>query len=68
MDTRTHTVETPALRIGYEQTGPDTGEPILLLHRFPYDIREYDEVRDRLAREARRIIVPYLRGFGLTRY
>jgi pimeloyl-ACP methyl ester carboxylesterase len=48
--------------------GPDGGEPILLLHGFPYDVRQYDEVRDRIARDDRRVIVPYLRGFGPTRY
>jgi pimeloyl-ACP methyl ester carboxylesterase len=68
MQTTTRTVATPALHIGYEQTGPDMGESILLLHGFPYDVREYDELRDRIATDNRRILVPYLRGFGPTRY
>jgi len=59
---------TSTLHVAYEQTGPDSGEPILLLHGFPYDVRGYDEVRDRIASNNRRIIVPYLRGFGATRY
>ena len=68
MQTTLHSVKTPMLHIAYEQTGPDSGEPIVLLHGFPYDVREYDEVRARIARENRRIIVPSLRGFGGTRY
>ncbi len=54
MQTHIHIVETSALRIAYEQTGPDAGEPILLLHGFPYDVREFDEVRYRLATKERR--------------
>ncbi len=68
MATTTHTVSTPALHICYEQTGPDAGEPIVLLHGFPYDVRQYDAVRDLIAREDRRLIVPYLRGFQPTLY
>lgn len=70
MDTLLHRAKTPTLNIAYEQTGPNTGDPILLLHGFPYDVREYDALRDRLARarRPRRIIVPYLRGYGPTLY
>ena len=68
MNTTTQTVSTPALDIVYEQTGPDSGEPILLLHGFPYDVREYDDILERLAAQDRRLIAPYLRGFGPTRY
>ena len=57
---------TPTLEVAYEQIGPISGDPVLLLHGFPYDVREFDEVRDRLT--GRRVIVPYLRGFGPTRY
>jgi pimeloyl-ACP methyl ester carboxylesterase len=39
-----------------------------LLHGFPYDVRQYDAVRDQLAEPSRRLIVPYLRGYGPTRY
>lgn len=59
---------TPTLHLSYEQTGPDSGQPILLLHGFPYSVRQFDEVRARIAAEGRRIIVPHLRGFGLTLY
>ena len=68
METNRHTAATPALEVAYEQTGPDSGEPILLLHGFPYDVRQYDDVRDRIASSTRRLIVPWLRGFGPTRY
>ena len=68
MANQIHSVTTPALHIGYEQTGPDSGEPIVLLHGFPYDARQFDGVRTRIARQWRRVIVPYSRGFGPTRY
>jgi pimeloyl-ACP methyl ester carboxylesterase len=68
MTTHLKTIETSALRIAYEATGPDKGDPIILLHGFPYDVRQFDEVRDRLSGECRRLIIPYLRGFGPTQY
>lgn len=61
-------VKTSSLQIAYEQTGPDTGQPVVLLHGFPYDVRQFDPVCQRLASRESRIIVPYLRGFGSTRY
>jgi pimeloyl-ACP methyl ester carboxylesterase len=60
--------DTPNLRVAYEESGPGDGVPVLLLHGFPYDIRQYDEVRKHLAGSNLRFIVPYLRGFGPTRY
>lgn len=68
ISTALRTATTSALYIAYEHTGPETGEAIILLHGFPYDVREYDDVRDELAMEGYRVIVPYLRGFGPTRY
>jgi pimeloyl-ACP methyl ester carboxylesterase len=68
MQGRIHTGETYALKIAYEQTGSDVRKPILLLHGLPYDVREFDRVRDHIAAENRRVLVPYLRGFGPTRY
>lgn len=61
-------IATASLDIAYEQTGPDSGDAIVLLHGFPYDVRQYDAVRGELASSDRRIIVPYLRGYGPTRY
>lgn len=68
METELRTVRTPALQIAYEQTGPDAGQAIVLLHGFPYDVRQFDEVRDKIAGHERRILVPYLRGFGSSSY
>lgn len=58
--------QTESLNIGYEQTGHDTGEAIILLHGWPYDPRCYDGIRGPLADAGYRVIVPYLRGFGPT--
>jgi len=64
----TRTVDTTDLTIGYEDSGNATGFPIVLLHGFPDDVRAYDEVVSRLVKEGYRTIVPYLRGFGPTRF
>ncbi|WP_439896604.1 alpha/beta fold hydrolase [Pseudomonas nunensis] len=63
-----HVVETPALKIAYEQHGPTTGAPVILLHGFPYSPRAYDEIAQALAEQGYRVIVPYLRGYGPTRF
>ena len=57
------------LEIAYEESGPADGEPVLLMHGFPYGPRAYDGVAPALA-AARgcRVIVPYLRGYGPTRF
>lgn len=59
---------TATLEIAYEQHGPDDGDAIVLLHGFPYDPRCYDEVAPPLAERGYRVIVPYLRGYGPTRF
>jgi pimeloyl-ACP methyl ester carboxylesterase len=59
-------VRSPLLNIGYEQTGSDSGYPILLLHGWPYDPRSYDDIREPLPTVGHRVIVPYLRCFGPT--
>ncbi len=56
------------LDIGYHETGPEAGPPVLLLHGFPYSIDSYAEVAPRLAARGCRVIVPYLRGHGTTRF
>jgi pimeloyl-ACP methyl ester carboxylesterase len=61
-------VRTGTLEIAYEESGPETGFPVLLMHGFPYDPRAYDEVVPRIAATGRRAIVPYLRGYGATRF
>jgi pimeloyl-ACP methyl ester carboxylesterase len=57
-----------ALDIAYLETGPADGSPVILLHGFPYDVHSYDEVAELLADAGRRCIVPYLRGYGPTRF
>ncbi|WP_085631396.1 MULTISPECIES: alpha/beta fold hydrolase [unclassified Pseudomonas] len=59
---------TPTLTIAYEQHGPSDGPAVILLHGFPYSPRAYDEVAPALAAEGCRVIVPYLRGYGPTRF
>lgn len=50
------------LDVAYLESGPADGEPVVLLHGFPYDVRCYDVVAPRLVAAGRRVIVPYLRG------
>src|ERR1700730_9134124 len=64
----TRTIETPVLNIGVEQSGDVQGFPIMLLHGFPDDVRAWDEVAPPLANKGYRVIVPYLRGYGPTRF
>lgn len=59
---------TPDLDIAYEESGPSDGRPVLLMHGFPYDIRAYDQVVPEIAAAKCRVIVPYLRGYGPTRF
>ncbi|WP_321921601.1 alpha/beta fold hydrolase [Paraburkholderia guartelaensis] len=61
-------IETELLDIAYDAQGDASGWPVVLLHGFPYDIRAYDEVTPRLVSEGARVIVPYLRGYGPTRF
>ena len=62
------TVRTAVLEIGYEEHGDSGGFPIILLHGFPYDIRSWDGVAPPLAEAGYRVLVPYLRGYGSTRF
>ena len=57
-----------SLAIAFEAAGPDDGWPVVLLHGFPYDPGSYEAVMPLLAAEGARVIVPYLRGFGPTRF
>jgi pimeloyl-ACP methyl ester carboxylesterase len=56
------------LDIGYDETGPSDGPVVLLLHGFPYDIHSFAEVAPLLAAQGWRVITPYLRGHGATRF
>ena len=61
-------VDAGVLNIGYAEDGPADGPPVILLHGWPYDIHSYVEVAPLLAARGHRVIVPYLRGFGSTRF
>ena len=56
------------LNVGYADAGPADGRPVLLLHGWPYDIHSFVEVVPLLASAGYRVIVPYLRGYGTTRF
>ena len=62
------TVRTPTLEIAYDAYGPAGGSPIILLHGFPDDAHAYDTVAPPLAADGHRVLVPYLRGYGPTRF
>ena len=61
-------VDAGLLNVGYIDTGPAEGPVVLLLHGWPYDIHSYVEVSPGWAEAGYRVIVPYLRGFGTTRF
>jgi pimeloyl-ACP methyl ester carboxylesterase len=67
-ETTVREVRTPALEIAYEESGPAEGPPVVLLHGFPDDVRAYDGVAPPLAAAGWRVLVPYLRGYGPTRF
>jgi len=62
------TIKTDTLEIAFFEHGSPEGWPVVLSHGFPYDIHAYDEVAPLLADAGARVIVPYLRGFGPTRF
>jgi pimeloyl-ACP methyl ester carboxylesterase len=61
-------VDSGVLNVGYVESGPATGRPVILLHGWPYDIYTYADVVQVLAAKGFRVIVPYLRGYGTTRF
>jgi pimeloyl-ACP methyl ester carboxylesterase len=62
------TMRTETLEIAYEESGETNEKPVVLLHGFPDDPRAWDGVASSLAKDGFRTIVPYLRGFGPTRF
>ncbi|MBV8330700.1 MAG: alpha/beta hydrolase [Verrucomicrobia bacterium] len=62
------TVLVDTLEIGYEESGSNSGNPIILLHGFPDDARAWDDVVGHLVVDGFRTLVPYLRGFGPSRF
>src|SRR5688572_16334245 len=61
-------IDAGVLSVAYEEHGAASGRPVVLLHGFPYDVRAYDEVAPALAAAGCRAFVPYLRGYGPTRF
>ena len=61
-------IEAGVLNVAYQESGPIDGTPVFLLHGFPYDIHAYDEVEPFLSSAGCRVITPYLRGYGPTRF
>lgn len=61
-------IQAGVLDVAFFEAGPADGPPVLLMHGFPYDIHSYAEVAPLLAAQGCRVIVPYLRGFGETRF
>jgi pimeloyl-ACP methyl ester carboxylesterase len=61
-------IDAGALNISYYEAGPADGPAVVLLHGFPYDIHAYVDVAAKLAAKGSRVIVPYLRGYGPTRF
>ena len=61
-------IDAGPLNIAYYEAGPANGPAVMLMHGFPYDIHSYVDVAPILAAQGCRVVVPYLRGFGLTRF
>lgn len=61
-------IDAGLLNVAYAEAGPASGSPVILLHGWPYDIHSYADVSALLADQGFRVIVPYLRGFGSTRF
>ena len=61
-------IDAGLLNVGYAEAGPADGGPVILLHGWPYDIHSFVDVAPLLASAGYRVIVPYLRGYGTTRF
>src|SRR5690242_329333 len=61
-------IDAGLLNIGYVEVGPAQGPAVMLLHGWPYDIYSYVDVAPLLASKGYRVIVPYIRGYGTTRF
>jgi pimeloyl-ACP methyl ester carboxylesterase len=61
-------VDAGLLNVGYAESGPADGPAVLLLHGWPYDIHAFAEVAPLLAAKGYRVVIPYLRGYGTTRF
>jgi len=61
-------IDSGVLNVGYAEAGPSNGAAVILLHGWPYDIHSFAEVAPLLAAKGYRVLVPYLRGYGTTRF
>jgi len=61
-------IDAGLLNVGYAEAGPADGKPVILLHGWPYDIYSFVDVAPMLASAGYRVVVPYLRGYGSTRF
>ena len=61
-------IDAGVLSVGYAEAGPADGSPVILLHGWPYDIHSFVDVAPLLTSAGCRVIVPYLRGYGATRF
>ncbi len=61
-------IDAGLLNVGYAEAGPADGPPVILLHGWPYDIHSFVDVAPLLASAGYRVIVPYVRGYGTTRF
>jgi pimeloyl-ACP methyl ester carboxylesterase len=61
-------IDAGVLNVGYAEAGPLSGPPVILLHGWPYDIHAYVDVAPILAAKGYRVVIPYLRGYGSTRF
>ena len=61
-------IDAGVLSVGYAEAGPPDGPPVLLLHGWPYDIHSFVDVAPALAQRGYRVIIPYVRGYGTTRF
>ena len=61
-------IDAGVLNVGYAEAGPANGEPVILLHGWPYDIHSFVDVAPLLALAGYRVIIPYLRGYGPTKF
>ena len=61
-------IDAGPLSVAYVEAGPTSGTPVVLLHGWPYDIQSFAAVAPALASSGYRVIVPFLRGYGSTRF
>ena len=61
-------IDAGVLNVAYAEAGPADGPPVILLHGWPYDIHSFVDVAPLLASAGYRVLIPYLRGYGATRF